>query len=352
MLMLAQGGIDGMRVVPVSEAEGMVLCHDITEIVPGKLKGRAFKKGHIVRNEDVPRLLNLGKEHLYVWEVNESLLHENDAAVRMAEAAAGGGIVLTEPVEGKVELKAAQFGLLKINTRALEDINDIDEVVLATIHSNQLVSAGQVVAGCRTVPLVIDARKISAMETISRAAFPVVEVKPLRALTVGIVTTGSEVYHGRIQDRFGPVLRAKLEEFGSRFLRQIVVSDSVAMIVAAIRTLIAEGAEMIITTGGMSVDPDDVTPSGITEAGGQVVVYGAPALPGSMFMLAYIGDIPVLGLPGCVMYHKTTIFDLIAPRILAGEKITRKDIARFAHGGLCLRCDPCRYPACGFGKGS
>jgi molybdenum cofactor synthesis domain-containing protein len=340
-----------MRIVPVCEAEGMVLCHDITEIVPGKVKGRAFKKGHIVRNEDIAKLLDLGKEHLYVWEVDKNLLHENDAAMRIASAAAGRGIILTEPIEGKVELKAERYGLLKINTSALEEINDIEEIVLATIHSNQLVDAGQVVAGCRAVPLVIDTSKIEAVETICKAAFPVVEIKPLRALTVGIVTTGSEVYHGRIKDKFGPVLRAKLEEFGSRFMRQIFADDSIVMIAEAIRTLIQEGAEMIITTGGMSVDPDDVTPSGIRAAGGQVVVYGAPALPGSMFMLAYIGDIPVLGLPGCVMYHKTTILDLIAPRILAGEEVTRKDIVRFAHGGLCLGCNPCRYPACGFGKG-
>ncbi|MDR3561562.1 MAG: molybdopterin-binding protein [Negativicutes bacterium] len=340
-----------MKVIPVCEAAGMVLCHDITEIVPGKTKGRAFKKGHIVRRDDIAKLLDLGKEHLYVWEVNESRLHENEAATRMAMAAAGPGLILTEPVEGKVELRAEKFGLLKVNNHALEGINDIDEVVLATIHSNQLVDAGQVVAGCRTVPLVIDVNKIRDMEGICQAAFPVVEIKPLRPLMIGIVTTGSEVYHGRIQDRFGPVLRAKLEEFGSRFLRQIFVSDSIAMIVEAIEQLIQEGAEMIITTGGMSVDPDDVTPAGIRAAGGQVVAYGAPVLPGSMFMLAYIKDIPVLGLPGCVMYHKTTIFDLIAPRILAGEKVTRKDISHFAHGGLCSGCNPCRYPACAFGKG-
>jgi molybdenum cofactor synthesis domain-containing protein len=330
----------------------MVLCHDITEIVPGKVKGRAFKKGHIVRKEDVPKLLNLGKKHLYVWEINDNVLHETEAAERIAKATAGQGITLTESAEGKVELKAGQFGMLKINTQALEKINEIDEVVFATIYSNQLVNPGQVVAGCRTIPLVIDVNKIRQVETIGRAYFPVVEIKQLRELRVGIVTTGSEVYHGRIQDRFGPVLRAKLEEFGSRFMRQIFVDDDVPMIVEAIQSLIQEGAEMIITTGGMSVDPDDVTPAGIRAAGGRVIAYGAPALPGSMFMLAYIKDIPVLGLPGCVMYHKTTIFDLIVPRILAGEEVTRKDIIHLAHGGLCMGCSPCRYPFCAFGKGS
>jgi molybdenum cofactor synthesis domain-containing protein len=341
-----------MKAVPVYEAEGMVLCHDITEIVPGKVKGRAFKKGHIVRSKDIPKLLDLGKEHLYVWEVNENVLHEDDAAMRIAKAAAGPGITLKEPVEGKVELVAATAGLLKINTRALEEINAISEVVLASIHSNQLVPTGKVVAGCRVVPLVIDTDKICSVEKIGQSCFPIVEIKSLRSLKVGIVTTGSEVFHGRIQDRFGPVLNRKITELGSQVLRQIFADDNVAMIAEAIQPLIQEGAEMILTTGGMSVDPDDVTPAGIRAAGGRVVVYGAPVLPGSMFMLAYIGNVPVLGLPGCVMYHKTTVFDLVAPRISAGEEITRKDVARFAHGGLCSVCDPCRYPDCSFGKGS
>jgi len=340
-----------MKVIPVWEAEGAVLCHDITEIIPGKSKGRAFKKGHIVKKEDIPKLLKLGKEHLYVWELSNGALHEADAAMRIAKAVMGSGLILTEPVEGKVELRANITGLLKINIAALEKINEISEVVLATIHSNQLVSMGKTVAGCRVVPLVIDIDKICNVEQLGFLAFPVIEIKPLRSMNVGIVTTGSEVYRGLIQDKFGPVLHNKITELGSRIIRQIVVDDKIDMIHNAIQTLIQEGAEMIVTTGGMSVDPDDVTPAGIRAAGGQVITYGAPVLPGSMFMLAYIGNIPVMGLPGCVMYHRTTIFDLIAPRILAGEKISRKDITHLAHGGLCADCDLCQYPHCAFGKG-
>jgi len=340
-----------MKVIPVYEAEGMVLYHDITEIVPGKVKGRAYKKGHIVQKEDIPKLLRLGKEHLYVWEVNENVLHENEAATRIAKAVAGPGLVTTEPVEGKVELRATVNGLLKINTRALEEINDVSEVVLATIHTNQQVNCDKVVAGCRVVPLVIDADKIHRVEEIGRRNYPVVEIKPLRSLKVGIVTTGSEVYHGRIKDKFGPVMERKVQELGSVVLRQIFSDDKTPMIAEAITTLIEEGAEMVITTGGMSVDPDDVTPAGIRAAGGQVITYGAPVLPGSMFMLARIGNVPILGVPGCAMYHKATVFDLVVTRILAGEEVTRKDIARLAHGGLCAGCDPCQYPHCPFGKG-
>ena len=340
-----------MKSIPVEQAEGTVLCHDITEIVPGKIKGAVFRKGHIVKKEDIPKLLDIGKKHIYIWEVNDNVLHETDAAIRIAKAVAGQGIDLTEPTEGKVELKARMNGLLKINVDALEDINDVSEVVVASIHSNQLVRAGKVIAGCRVVPLVIDVEPIRNVEEIGRLASPVFEIKPLRSLKVGIVTTGSEIYHGRIQDKFGPIMREKITQLGSTIIRHIIVDDKVEMINEAIQTLIQEGAEMIVTTGGMSVDADDVTPAGIKAAGGRVVIYGAPVLPGSMFMLAYIGNVPVMGLPGCVMYHQTTIFDLITPRILAGEEVSRKDITRLAHGGLCTNCDPCQYPHCPFGKG-
>lgn len=337
--------------VPVQQAVGMVLCHDITEIIPGERKGRAFRKGHIVCQEDVPKLLNLGKEHLYIWEINEFSCHEDTAAIRIAEAIAGSGILLTEPSEGKVELKAAYPGLLKINLDALLEINSIDDIVIATVHSNQIVSTDKTLAGCRVVPLVVDAEKVKQVEKLSRKYYPIVEVKPLQSFKTGIVTTGSEVYNGRIQDKFGPVVSAKIEALGSTIVRQILVDDNTEMIASAIRELILEGAELIVTTGGMSVDPDDVTPAGIRQAGGSVITYGAPVLPGSMFMLADIEGIPVLGLPGCVMYNRTTIFDLVLPRILAGESVTRQDIVRLAHGGLCTGCDPCRYPNCSFGKG-
>lgn len=339
-----------MKVIPVYEAEGAVLCHDITEIVPGKFKGRAFKKGHVVRKEDILKLLNLGKEHLYVWELNDTLLHEDDAASRIAKALVGPGLSLTEPVEGKVELQANIAGLLKIDVEALEEINSIDQIVVASLHSNQRITAGTSVAGCRVVPLVIDSNKILAVEELCRKHAPVIDIKPLRSMKAGLVTTGSEVFHHRIEDKFGPVVQSKIAELGSRVFRQIYAPDDIAIIREAIRTLIEEGAELILTTGGMSVDPDDVTPAAIRGVGGRVVVYGAPVLPGSMFMLAYLGDIPILGLPGCVMYHKTTIFDLILPRILAGDEITRTDIAKLGHGGLCLECSTCEFPNCAFGK--
>jgi hypothetical protein len=341
----------GMRkMVPVYEAVGMVLCHDLTEIVPGRSKGRAFKKGHVVEPEDVQRLLNMGKEHLYVLNLDSGIIHEDDAAMRIAQAASGPGITTSEPVEGRVNMAAASKGLLKINVEALNQVNQIQNVVLGTLHTNQQVIKGRVVAATRIIPLVMEVEKIELVEEVCRENYPLVQIKPFASLKVGIVTTGSEVYHGRIEDGFGPVLRAKFAELGSEILRQVLVSDRVSMTVQAIHDLLAEGAQIVAVTGGMSVDPDDQTPLSIREAGGRVVAYGAATFPGAMFMLAYIGDVPILGLPACVMYHKASIFDLVVPRILAGETVTRADLVALGHGGLCALCPECRYPLCGFGK--
>jgi len=341
-----------MKTVPVQESVGMVLCHDVTQIIPGRFKGPAFKKGHIVQVDDIPRLLDMGKERLFVMEIHNGLLHEDEAAVRIARAAAGQGIVLSEPREGKVDLKAGQGGLLKIGIDALDAVNSVEEVIFSTLHSNQRVKKGKTVAGTRVIPLLIEKRSIEQVEEICSRHNPLIEVKPLRSLKVGIVTTGSEVYHGRIKDQFGPVVKRKLVDLGCQVIGQSFASDDVGLIVDGIFNFVREGAEMVTVTGGMSVDPDDVTPAAIKAAGGRVVTYGAPVLPGAMFMLAYLGDIPVVGLPGCVMYHMTSIFDLVLPRILADEELTRRDFIKLAHGGLCVQCEPCRYPDCGFGKGA
>jgi hypothetical protein len=341
-----------LRSVPVQKAVGRVLCHDITRIIPGKFKGRAFKKGHLIQPEDIPQLLDLGKENIYVLDLPERFLHENDAARRIAEGIRGPGIALSEPAEGRINLRAVDMGLLKVKVNALQAINEIDEVMVATLHTQQKVDARRVVAGTRIIPLVIGEEKIRKVERICRKNAPVVEVKPFRSIKVGVVITGSEVYHGRIKDQFGPVIQEKFAELGSRVERKIMVSDQVPMTVKAIHDLLQDGVEMIAVTGGMSVDPDDQTPASIRAAGGKIVTYGAPVLPGSMFMLAYIKNIPIVGLPGCVLHDPTTIFDLLLPRLLAGEKITRRSMVALGHGGLCAHCPDCRFPLCSFGKGS
>jgi Probable molybdopterin binding domain len=339
-----------MKLIPVDNAVGMVLGHDITEIVPGRFKGPAFKRGHVIQPEDVNRLRDLGKENIAALDLGPGWVHEDDAAQRLATAASGPGISLSAPCEGKVNLIAASDGLLKIDVNRLYDMNAFPDIMMATLHTHQLVTAGQVVAGTRIIPLTIKEEKLQVAEAHCGPAAPVVAVKPLRPHRVGLITTGSEVYHQRIKDRFGPVVRKKIAALGSHLLRQIYVPDDIPMTVAAIEALIGEGAQIVLITGGMSVDPDDLTPSSIRASGAEVITYGAPVLPGAMFMLADLGGVPIMGLPGCVMYHETSIFDLVVPRILTGERLTRDDIISLGHGGMCIGCEDCRYPACGFGK--
>lgn len=340
-----------MKKVKTEEAVGMVLCHDLTKIVPGEFKGAAFRKGHKIRPEDIEEMLKMGKEHIYVWECDQDSLHENEAAERIARAAAGASLELSEPREGKVNMIATCRGLLKINVEALAEANYIEEVVIATRHTNQMLEKGDIAAGTRVIPLIIKKDKIERVEELCRQAGPLVELKPLRTLRTGMITTGSEVYYGRVQDRFGPVVKAKLREFDCTVTNHILLPDNMQQIAETIKKLIADGAEMVIVTGGMSVDPDDATPGAVKATGADIVSYGAPLFPGAMFLLAYLDQVPIMGLPGCVMYHKSSVFDLVLPRVLAGEKLTRRDLTRLGHGGLCLNCPECHYPVCPFGKG-
>ena len=339
-----------MKAIPVEEAVGTVLCHDITRIVPGQTKGPAFRRGHIVTHDDIQTLLDIGKANLYVFDPRDGFVHEDECALRLARAAAGQGVTISSPTEGKSTLSAAHDGVLNIDVDGLFRLNSITDVTFGTIHTGQFVKAGRTLGGTRVIPLAVSEALLQEAEAVCAGHAPLVEVRPLKPARVGVVTTGSEVYTGRIKDGFGPVLRKKFEKLGSTLLDQVFVSDQVDMTVAAIMGLVDRGADFIAVTGGMSVDPDDQTPAAIRATGADVVSYGAPTYPGAMFMLAYLGDVPIVGLPGCVMYYKASIFDLVVPRLLTGERLERKDIVAFGHGGLCESCPSCHYPACGFGK--
>jgi len=342
-----------MKLIRTEDAVGHVLCQDITQIIPGKVKGPVFKKGHIVEEKDIPVLLSVGKEHLYVWEKTEGILHEDEAAAILRDLCMGAYMTAGDPSEGKIEIRANADGLLKINREKLFAVNALGEMMIATIHGDFPVKAGEKLAGTRVIPLVIEAEK---MEKARKAAGsePILKILPFRHFKVGILTTGSEVFKGRIEDAFGPVLKKKLAEYDTEVIGQKILDDDQEAIVAGIHEYIAHGADLVICTGGMSVDPDDKTPGAIKASGANVVSYGAPVLPGAMFLLAYDDStekrVPVLGLPGCVMYARRTIFDLVLPRILAEDTITAEDLARYGEGGMCLNCEHCTFPKCGFGK--
>ena len=337
-----------MKCIAVADAVDAILCHDITRIVPGEYKGPVFRKGHVVTEADIPVLLDVGKEHLFVYEQEPGMLHENDAAERIVDRVAGRNLHRSEPEEGKITLRAACHGLLTVDVETLARINGLGEIALATLHTLTEVRENQAVAGTRVIPLTVREEKIVAMER--EVAGPVVEVLPLRPVSVGIVTTGSEVYHGRIKDGFGPVVERKCANWGCTVMGQKLTSDDVGLTSAAIREFVDAGAGMVLVTGGMSVDPDDRSPLAIREAGADIVSYGAPTFPGAMFLLGRIGDAFIMGLPGCVMYHAASIFDIITPRLLAGLTVTARDIAMLGHGGFCANCPECDFPLCSFGK--
>ncbi|WP_297597384.1 molybdopterin-binding protein [uncultured Cetobacterium sp.] len=337
-----------MKTVKTIDATGMILCHDITKIVPGEFKGVAFKKGHIITESDIPELLKLGKDNLFVWEHQEGTLHENDAAIRIKDHIAGTGLDFSTIKEGKIDFSAQTDGLLKVNVKELLKINMLGEIIVATLQNNTPVKKGTKVAGTRVIPLVIDETKINLMETSSQKK--IISILPIVPKKVAIISTGNEVYYGRIQDKFGPILTEKVKEYGCEVIYHTFSSDDKEMIKDKIKEALLTEAEIILCTGGMSVDPDDRTPLAIKEMGGELITYGAPVLPGAMLLLAYHDDKTILGLPGCVMHSKRTAFDLVLPRILAGDRITFKDIASYGHGGLCLNCPICTFPHCSFGK--
>ena len=339
-----------MKKIKTIEAVGNVICHDITQIIKDEKKGIAFKKGHIVSAEDIPVLLSIGKDNLYVWEKEEGMLHENEAAEILCKICKNDYMSTSDVKEGKIELFATEDGLLKIDIEKLREINSFGEMMIATRHSNFSVRKGDKLAGTRIIPLVIEQRKME--EAVKLAGDkPMMEILLFNHKKVGIVTTGNEVFYGRIKDTFGPVIREKLEDYNVEVLGQKILNDDPKLITQAIKDFIKEGAELIVCTGGMSVDPDDTTPTAIQNTGAKIVSYGAPVLPGAMFLLAYYNDkLPILGLPGCVMYAKRTIFDLVLPRVMANDKISLEDLASLGHGGLCLSCDICSFPNCSFGK--
>lgn len=345
-----------MKEIRTEDAVGQVLCHDITQIIKDVKKGVLFKKGHIIREEDIPLLLSAGKEHLYVWEKKEGILHENEGAEILYKICAGDTDTIhgTEVREGKIELIANRDGVLKIRRGALLAVNSLGEMMIASRHGDFPVKRGDKIAGTRIIPLVIEKEKMDKAQEAAGSE-PIFSILPYRKKKVGIVTTGSEVKKGLIQDTFTPVLIDKFAAFPSEILGQTKPGDDMEQITADILKFIEDGADVVVCSGGMSVDPDDRTPGAIKAAGVRVVSYGAPVLPGAMMLVSYYEknnrQIPVLGLPGCVMYAKNTVFDLMLPRIMADDEIYASEIAALGEGGLCLGCETCTFPNCGFGKG-
>ena len=342
-----------MKLMKTEDAVGHMLCHDITQIIKDEKKGPVFRKGHIIRPEDVPVLLSVGKDNIYIWENNENMLHEDDAAAILRDMCISDNMHATEPKEGKIELIADTDGLLLIDIERLRAVNSLPEMMIATRASGFEVRKGEKLCGTRVIPLIIEKEKMERAKEVAGAE-PLMRLIPLKSKKVGVVTTGNEVFYGRIQDTFTPVIEQKLHEFGGCVMTEhVVLNDDHEKITAAILDMLDKGCDMVLCSGGMSVDPDDKTPLAIKNTGAGIVSYGSPVLPGAMFLVSYMPDgRPVCGLPGCVMYAKRTIFDLLLPYLVTDTPITKEHLAALGHGGLCLNCSVCHFPNCGFGKGT
>lgn len=337
-----------MKKIRVEDAVGMTLCHDLTEMRDG-FKGAAFRRGHVITPEDIPHMLDIGKRTVFVWEENAGEIHEEDAALRMAAMAPVPGAHYTPPAEGKVLLLADAPGLFRVDTDLLRKINTIGDLTISTLPDHYPVSPGMRLASMRIVPLVTQEAQIREAEALC-AGKKLLDLLPFRPLTAGIIITGSEIYHGRIQDKFEAVARKKLAAYPGRILGAAVCDDDLDMLTGAARGFLDQGADFLIFSGGMSVDPDDLTPSAIRYLGCDVISHGVPSQPGNMTLVAYLGDIPVLGVPGAAISLPTTIFDVLLPQLYAGIRFTGDDLIALGDGGLCQLCPVCHFPNCTFGR--
>ena len=338
-----------MKKVNVEDAIGMVLCHDMTQIIPGVVKDAKFRKGHIVKEEDIPILLSMGKKHLFVYEVNDNYVHEDEAAKVLKEMCISENLIASDVKEGKIMLKSKIKGYLSIDKERLKKANKHNDIVISTIKNGN-VEENETVAGMRVIPLVIEKQKLDEVRA-EVGSDPIIKVFPYKIKKFGLVVTGSEVKEKIIEDKFSPVVENKLSKYGVKLIDKIYSGDDKEKIVEEIKELKSKGAELICCTGGMSVDPDDMTPSAIMESGAKVVTYGAPFLPGAMMLLGYFSDdTPIIGLPGCVMYAASTVFDVLLPKILSNIKWTREEIIELGYGGLCHQCKTCHFPNCSFGN--
>ena len=339
-----------MKLVKTEDAVGMTLCHDITQIIRGVTKDAVFRKGHIIQPEDIPVLLSVGKDNIYVWENDGSPYHEDEAAEILRDMCMNDGMSASKPKEGKIEISAARGGLFLVDRERLRAVNSFGRMMMATRPGGVAVKAGDKLCGTRIIPLVIEKDYMAKAKVVAGDAslLRLAEIKPKR---YGVVTTGNEVYHGRIEDTLTPVIVEKMAEFGCTMAAHEVSDDNHERITGIINNMLASGVDMVLCTGGMSVDPDDRTPLAIKNTGANIVSYGAPVLPGAMFLLSYMADgRPVCGLPSCVMYAKRTIFDIVLPYLLADEPVTADMLAGLGNGGLCLNCELCHFPNCGFGR--
>lgn len=336
-----------MKKIDVYNAVGLPLCHDITAMKDG-FKGALFKRGHIIKEKDIPVLLDLGKKSIYVWE-DDNLVHEDDAAREISDMLKCPNTLFTDVNEGKIVMLADCDGMFRADRELLTAINSVGDITVTTLPDHYPVKKGARLASMRIIPLATDKGNIEKAKQLCSGK-KALQLLPYRHLNVGIIITGSEFYTGRIKDRFEDIARAKLSKYPCTVLGAEICDDNVDMICCAAQKFIQQKADLIVFSGGMSVDPDDVTPTAIAQLGADIVSYGVPSQPGNMTLVAYLGNTSLLGVPGAAVSLPATVFDVLLPQIFAGEKFTRQQLVNLAEGGLCQLCDNCHFPNCTFGR--
>ncbi|NLX84467.1 MAG: molybdopterin-binding protein [Synergistaceae bacterium] len=343
--------------ISLDEAIGKPLAHDLTQIDAANHKKSArFKKGQIITEDDIPTLKDMGRENLSIMEMSPGEVHEDDAAIELAEVLCGENLRVTPPEEGRCNLVATSSGILWYLAETVNRVNQDPDWVLSALAPHRPVLKGQTVAGFRIRPLVMEDYRVERAVAAVRGTGPF-SILPFKNLKVGLITTGKEIVDKRVQDAFRPKLDEKLSRLSGCVIGQTFCTDSLEEIAEAINKFLDEGAKVIICTGGMSVDADDRTPGAIRSVCRKISFQGSPSLPGAMLMLGYAKspvdgeDVAVIGAPACVAFDERTALDKLLPFVFAG--IEPGDLVRrWGVGGMCEHCPVCHYPSCSFAAGS
>ena len=323
-----------IKKINVEDAIGQPLLHDITAIMEDGFKGVKFKRGHIIEDSDIEALKNIGKDHIYVGELEADQVHEEDAVLEIKNLLSNENIDVSDVSEGKISLSSKIDGLFVINRELLRKINTIGDYTIACKKSYIRVNTGDKLAGVRIVPLWTEKTQLEQAKKLLENEGPLFEVKEFQNLKAGCIITGDEVYYGRIKDAFKPVLREKLSQFESQVIDFVFLPDDEDKLVVTYKKFKNAGADLVIFTGGMSVDPDDITPRAIRKIGAEVIVQGIPMQPGNMLMVARDNNTYLMGVPGASIHSKVTSFDYFLPRVFAGLDLKKEDFIEMAEGGL------------------
>lgn len=334
--------------IAVENAVGMTLCHDVTVIKDG-YKGPLYKRGHVIAPADIPQLLNIGKHHIFVWEENAGEIHEEDCALRFAAMAPVPHSHYIGPSEGKVTLISDTDGLFCVDTVLLKALNSIQDITITALPNHYPIKKGSRIASMRIIPLVTKEANIVAAETLCRGN-NLFRILPYQLMKVGIIITGSEVYNGLIKDKFESIARDRLASYPCEILGATICSDDSKMITDAANEFLESGVDLLIFHGGMSVDPDDLTPTTIRSLGADIITYGVPAQPGNMSLIAYLGNTTILGVPSSAISNRTSMFDVVLPQVFSGKRFTKDELLNLGNGSLCQQCETCHFPNCTFGK--